>query len=116
MPLPLKRRLGTIASYGVPTIMFLLLPLVPRGVEGPLIVLIVLTALGRQVLETTFWNWWAPYGECGACDHAVPLVARWKCSCGYLPPEPRHAFNRCILCGKGFRWITCPSCDGSILL
>jgi hypothetical protein len=114
--LPLKRRLGTWASYAIPISLLLLFPHVPRGLEGPLLVLAVAAWVGRRVLEMMFWTWWAPYGYCEACGHAIPLVARWKCGCGYLPPDPRHAFGRCVLCGKGFRWVSCPSCDGSILI
>ena len=88
----------------------------PSGLQLFFLLTAAVTGLFRPRVAGWFWAVLAPYAHCRACGHAMPLVARWKCSCGYLPPASRHVFSRCRLCAKGFRWVVCPACDGSILL
>lgn len=114
--LPSKRWLGTGISWAVPVALAGLALAGPQ--EGRVVLLLgagVAAVLRARVAE---WLWvrMAPQGICAACGQAIPLVARWKCSCGHLPPRPRHVFGRCYLCRKGFRWVVCPGCDGSVLL
>ena len=117
MSLPLKRRLGTGMSYAIPVFLGLLIPHVPSGVDGLLLMGVILTALGRTTLEAALWNWLAPYAVCKACGHTFPTLARYKCNCGYIAPKIRHAFSPCPLCKKGgFRWLVCPFCEGSIVI
>ncbi len=116
MYLSLKRRLGTGVSYAIPVLLALLALQAPSGVAGLLGIGVIVSAVGRAKVEAMLWDWWAPFGICLACHHTIPLVARWKCGCAYLPPKPRHAFGRCRLCQKGFRTLTCPACEGSILI
>ncbi len=116
LSLHLRRWLGTGISYALPAGSILLAVAGPSGLG----VFGFIAALATYLLQPRVAGWmWAvlaPHGHCQACGHAMPLVARWKCSCGYLPPRPRHVFSRCRLCGKGFRWVVCPVCDGSSLL
>jgi hypothetical protein len=116
MWLRLKRHLGTGMSYAASIILGLLAFPVSSDFRGLLLVGALVGVLGRRRLEELFWTWVAPFGICRACGQGIPLVARWKCGCGYLSPKARHAFGRCVLCHKAFRWVVCPACDGSVLL
>ncbi len=116
MRLRSRRWCGTGISYLVPVTVGVLALLAPSDLLPFFILVGTVAVLGRAHFERWLWGMLAPYGNCGACGHAIPLVARWKCSCGHLPPQPRHIFRHCYLCWKGFRWVTCPNCEGSILL
>ena len=116
MSLRLHRWLGTAGSYALPAGCLVLAASGPTGMGLFWVVAALVAYLFQPRVAGWCWAVLAPQGHCDACGHATPLVARWKCSCGYLPPHPRHVFSRCRFCGKGFRWIVCPVCDGSILL
>ena len=51
---------------------------------------------------------------CGECGEAMDLVNYWRCGCGYVTWQPRHAFSPCPHCRKVFRWLVCPRCGASI--
>ncbi|MFQ5793015.1 MAG: hypothetical protein ACE5JI_21300 [Acidobacteriota bacterium] len=116
MTLRWRRWLGTGISYGIPVTAGMLALAVPPDLTPGCILVGGAAVLGRAQVERWLWGRLAPYGRCGACGHALPLVARWKCSCGHLPPVPDHVFRKCSLCRKGFRWVTCPNCEGSVLI
>ena len=116
MRLRSRRWLGTGISYLIPVTVGGLALAAPSDLWPVCILAGGAAVLGRAHIERWLWGRLAPVGRCGACGQALPLVARWKCSCGHLPPVPRHVFQRCYLCRKGFRWIVCPNCDGSIML
>jgi hypothetical protein len=53
---------------------------------------------------------------CPSCGQAIELIGQYRCGCGYMSPMERHVFSPCPLCGKCFRWLTCPACETSILI
>jgi hypothetical protein len=55
--------------------------------------------------------------QCPACSEIIDLVNNvWACGCGFQSWEPRHALSICPGpgCGRTFRWLVCPNCEGSI--
>lgn len=54
--------------------------------------------------------------RCPRCQRTIRLVNSWRCgSCGYRS-EPRHVFSRCEHCLVGASFLSCPSCQQSILV
>lgn len=71
-----------------------------------------------RVIPVARWlqEWLIPEAVCPGCGAVIDLVGIYRCGCGFVPHIERHVFSPCPLCGKGYMWVVCPSCETSILI
>jgi len=107
MTLRTKRRLITLGYLSVLTLVTHMFVCWEPGLAAAILLvgLVLSRVLPRKMaghlLRTT---------TCRSCGVEIDLVDQWECSCGYLPEEPRHAFERCPNCKENFSYLVCPRC------